>query len=191
MYLYISSCIKFLWSGNDKGTGWVRNMIIKGNNWLQSPIGSKFNPYCKCINTHCMLSNFSCICCSLLTFFQFLSKNSFRNTEYQMVWIQSMIDDLSSWTTLILNWVQTVCKGYQLPTKVAASKERLNNVSWSYLKHIALLTFFHYLCDCLSWKAIHGCRTEIKVRFVWFDSLCPSQQYFSNAGMVLPELNHY
>ena len=28
-------------------------------------------------------------------------------------------------------------------------------------------------------------------RFVWFDSLCPSQQIFSHVGTDLPGLNHY
>ena len=37
----------------------------------------------------------------------------------QTVWIQSRTDRMS-----VLIWVQTVCKGYQLTTKVTASKER-------------------------------------------------------------------
>ena len=37
-----------------------------------------------------------------------------------MVWIQIRTDVQS-----VLIWVQTVCKGYQLTTRVAASKEEL------------------------------------------------------------------
>ena len=38
----------------------------------------------------------------------------------QTVWIHIRTDDL-----LLLIWVQTVCKGYQQTTKVAANKERV------------------------------------------------------------------
>ena len=39
--------------------------------------------------------------------------------EYPMVWIQIRTDILS-----VLIWVQTICKGLQQTTKVAASKEK-------------------------------------------------------------------
>ena len=41
-------------------------------------------------------------------------------SECQTGWIQVRTDVL-----LVLIWVQTVCKGYQQTTKVAASKERV------------------------------------------------------------------
>ena len=41
-------------------------------------------------------------------------------SECETVWIQIRTDILS-----VLMWVQTVCKGYQQTTKVAASKERV------------------------------------------------------------------
>ena len=57
----------------------------------------------------------------------FYSKLSFKKnrsgtlSECQTVWIQIRTDILS-----VLIWVQTVCKQYQLTTKFAASKERVN-----------------------------------------------------------------
>ena len=75
---------------------------------------------CYCLSvrmsTLCMLGNFSCFCCMLLTFFQKVFHKHYQ--EYQMVWIQ--MDILS-----VLFCVQTVCKGYQQTAKVAASKERV------------------------------------------------------------------
>ena len=41
-----------------------------------------------------------------------------------MVWIQIRTDILS-----VLIWVQTVCKGYQQTTKVAARKERVKTIT--------------------------------------------------------------
>ena len=57
-----------------------------------------------------------------------LSADFFQKTLFdcQAVWIQIMTDILS-----VLLWVQTVCKGYQQQTKVAASKERVE--SWIFL----------------------------------------------------------
>ena len=40
-----------------------------------------------------------------------------------MVWVQIRTDILS-----VLIWVQTLCKGYQQTTKVAASKERVKSI---------------------------------------------------------------
>ena len=42
--------------------------------------------------------------------------------ECQMVWIQ-----IRTFIVLVLIWLQTVCKGYQQTTKVAASKESVIN----------------------------------------------------------------
>ena len=47
-------------------------------------------------------------------------------SECQMVWIQIRTN-----TLLVLIWPQTVCKGYQQTTKVAASKERVKQVRLS------------------------------------------------------------
>ena len=44
-------------------------------------------------------------------------------SECGTVWIQIRSDSL-----LVLIWVQTICKGYQQTTKVAASKERVNQL---------------------------------------------------------------
>ena len=48
-------------------------------------------------------------------------------TECQTVWIQIRTDILS-----VLIWVQTVCKGYQQTTKVAASKGRVGKILKAY-----------------------------------------------------------
>ena len=48
-------------------------------------------------------------------------------SECQTVWIQIRTVVLS-----VLIWVQTVCKGYQQTTKVAASKESVNLKSATY-----------------------------------------------------------
>ena len=56
-------------------------------------------------------------------FFQnelFSKKSSGTLLEYHMVWIQIRTNILS-----VVIWVQTVCKGHQHMTKVAASKERI------------------------------------------------------------------
>ena len=55
--------------------------------------------------------------CHLWIFFKNL-----KLTEYQAVWIQIRSDVLSG-----LIWVQTVCKGYQLMTKVATSSDRVKS----------------------------------------------------------------
>ena len=67
-----------------------------------------------------MLGNVSCFCCRQLTFFKINLKKNLSGTlsENQKVWIQIR--------TNILIWVQTVCKGYQQMTTVAASKARVN-----------------------------------------------------------------
>ena len=72
----------------------------------------------------CILGNFSCFCCRLLTFFQnYLFQKKFSGTplECQTVWIQIRTDVVS-----VLIWIQTVCKDYKQTAKVAACKERVN-----------------------------------------------------------------
>ena len=59
-------------------------------------------------------------------------RNTFRLTEYQMVWIQ-IRTDLS-----LLVWVLTVCKGKQQMTKVGASKGRVGDT----VKPCGFNTFF-------------------------------------------------
>ena len=76
-----------------------------------------------------MLGNISCFCCLLTFFFKInFFKKYFRNTitlsECQTVWIQIKTNILS-----VMIWVQTVCKGYQQRTKVAASKKRVKQFS--------------------------------------------------------------
>ena len=85
--------------------------------------------------TLCMLDNFSCIfCCHLLTFF---SKLTFSKillgipSERQTIWIKIRPDIPDILSGLI--WVQTVCNGYQQPTKVATGMERVKGacmLSW-------------------------------------------------------------
>ena len=63
-----------------------------------------------------------------------ISKKKLSGTlsECQTVWIPIRTDVLS-----VLIWVQTVCKGYQQTTKVAASNERVNS---------SLKRYTHYEC---------------------------------------------
>ena len=71
-----------------------------------------------------MLGNFFMLLLSSADFFQnqlFQKILSGALIECQTVWIQIRTDILS-----VLIWVQTVCKGYQQMTKVATSKERVN-----------------------------------------------------------------
>ena len=82
--------------------------------------GRRTKPTC---NKLCTLSNFNCIC-HLLIFF--LKKSAFSKktilgslSERQTVSIQIRTNVLSTRT-----WVQTVCKGYQQTTEIAAGKER-------------------------------------------------------------------
>ena len=76
-----------------------------------------------------MLGNFACFCCRLLTFFQnllFQKVLSGTLSQCQTVWIQ-----IKTVILLILIWIQTVCKGYQQTTKVAAGKERAKDYLYS------------------------------------------------------------
>ena len=75
------------------------------------------------ILTHCMLGNFSCFCCCLLTSFKIIFFEKILSgtlSECQTVWTQIRTDILS-----VLIWVQTVCKGYQQTTK-ASQTHKLN-----------------------------------------------------------------
>ena len=79
----------------------------------------RVNPF-----TICMLGNFSCFCCRLLTF----SKLSFsKNCAKTIIRVSNSLDpDQDRRSVLsVLILVQAVCKGYQQMTKVAASKERV------------------------------------------------------------------
>ena len=65
-----------------------------------------------------MLDNFACFFCRLLMSFKInFSKNSFMIgtlSEYQMAWIQIRTNRIRTNILLVLIWVETVCKGYQL-----------------------------------------------------------------------------
>ena len=63
----------------------------------------------------CMLGNFSCFCCRLLTFFKINLKKFLSGTlsGCQTFWIQIRTNIMS-----VQIWVQTVCKGYQQTTIV-------------------------------------------------------------------------
>ena len=72
--------------------------------------------------TLCMLTNFSCFCCHLLTSkLTFEKKNSGTLSDCHMVRIQIRPDIL--W---VLIWVLTLSKGYQQTTKVTASRHRVD-----------------------------------------------------------------
>ena len=74
------------------------------------------------------------VCCRLLKFSKLIiSKKSLSETqsECQAIWIQIRTDILS-----VLIWVQTVTKGHQQTTNVAASKERVNVILSFFFKVI-------------------------------------------------------
>ena len=73
-----------------------------------------------------MLGNFSNFYCRLLTFFKINIFKKFFQEHYQSV--NSLESDQVN-ILLVLIWVQTVCKGYQQMTKLAASKERVLEIS--------------------------------------------------------------
>ena len=88
--------------------------------------------------SHCMLCEFSCFCCRLLTIIcLFSNKKIYSGTwsECQTNWTQIMYSIL--W---VLIWFQTVCKGYLQTTIVAANKERVR-----ILKMLCLLLPCQYL----------------------------------------------
>ena len=63
-------------------------------------------------------------------------------SEYQTAWNQIRPDKMSG-----LIWVQTVCKGYQLTTKVAPSRQRVKykTTCWYYFLARALCSFYIWL----------------------------------------------
>ena len=109
------------------------------------------------VSTLCMLGNFSCFSCRLLTF-QILTFQKILSgtvSECQIVWIHIRTDIL-----LVLIWVQTDCKGYQQTTKIAASKERVNLFSvsvgtqWFLVAFTNLIFQFCNRCKNKSIKAL-------------------------------------
>ena len=81
------------------------------------------NSVCMFGSTFCMLGNFSCFCCRLLTFFKIDFFEKFLQelpSECQTVWIQIRTDILS-----VLIWVQTVCRGYQQMTKSPLARNEI------------------------------------------------------------------
>ena len=63
----------------------------------------------------CILGNYSCFCCRLLTFFKIkFSKNSSRNT----IRVSNCLIQIRTNIVSVLIWVQIVCKCFQKITKV-------------------------------------------------------------------------
>ena len=56
---------------------------------------------------------------------------------------------------------------------------------------VALLCCSLISCDFSILSLPHGAVGWSAVCFVCFDSLCPSQQFFSQVGMGLPRMNQY
>ena len=151
----------------------------------------------------CMLGNFSCFCCSLLTFFQNqLFQNILSGTlsECQTVWIQIRTDILS-----VLIWVWTVCKCYQQMTKVATSKEivfwfglcaaYMMQVRWVLtLWRLGIFAFFlssaELFLKLTFWKkkifqGCHQCqsvwtqiRPDISSGLIWVQTVCKGYQHW-------------
>ena len=91
-----------------------------------------------------MLGNFSCFCCHLLKKKIFPKIFSEILSECQTVCVQ-----ISG-----LNWVQTVCKGYQQRTKVATSKERVKMTptgwsTWTLSVSSSAINVYREDCFCL------------------------------------------
>ena len=73
--------------------------------------------------TLCMLGNFSCFCCCLLTFFKItFSKNSFKN----IIRVSNGLDPDQDRYYVSPDLDPNCLQSYQQMTKVAASKERVN-----------------------------------------------------------------
>ena len=72
--------------------------------------------------TFCMLGNFSCFSCRLLTFFKINFSKIISGTlsECQMFWIQIRPDILPG-----LIWVKTACKDYKQTTKFTAGRQQV------------------------------------------------------------------
>ena len=89
---------------------------------------------------------FPCFCCPLLIFFSKLTFLKIFSERYQSVRQFGSKSGLTDRTYVlsVLIWVQTVCKGYQQMTKVAASKEVVN-APVSKLNIINLATHQSYL----------------------------------------------
>ena len=109
--------------------------------------------------TLCMLGNFSCYCCRLLTFFknELFQKNlSGTLFQCQTVWIQFRTDIMS-----VLIWVQTVCKDYQQTTKVAVSKKTVimtaADTNWC-VGNLMWIVCLHDLSSHIRSSKIWNCR---------------------------------
>ena len=80
-------------------------------------------------------------------FFFFFFKKLFQKIisgillKCQMVWIKIRTDNLS-----VLIWVQTVCKGYQQTTKVAASKETVSKLLLCMTECVLDVVIYFILC---------------------------------------------
>ena len=89
--------------------------------------------------TLCMVGNFSCYCCHLLTIFKInFSKNPFRNT----IRVSNSLDRIS-----VLIWVQTVCKGQQTKN-VTDSMERVKLLYHTiHTSNVTLHLVFHRILN--------------------------------------------
>ena len=87
----------------------LRSLLISIFEWLF------YTGFTECL-TVCMLPNFSCLCCHLLTF----CKIYFLQ---QTIIVSKGLDPDQNRRSVSPIWVQTVCKGYQQMTKVTTSKE--------------------------------------------------------------------
>ena len=134
-------------------------------------------------------------------------------SEYQTVWIQNRSDIL--WGLI---WIQTVCKGYQQTTLVAKDcysmliTKHLKTV-WTQIRTDKISGLIFIRSEFLkslflklsaadknwAWEFdIKSCLNFIltflfpyNFFIVWFDSLRPSQHYFSHVGTGLPGLNQF
>ena len=127
-----------------------------------------------------MLGNFSCFW-RLLTFFlnQILQKIlSGALSECQMVLIQIRMDILS-----VLIWVQTVCKGYQQMTKIAASKEEL-----------IFLTIFHFqstrLCPAFGLAPLSHLIFSLETFTFCHDYRPPNKSVYLKIIFLIPQPKH-
>ena len=134
-----------------------------------------------------MLGNFSCFCYRLLTFFKinFFEKFHLGTLLYglQMVWTKIRTDIMS-----VLIWVQSICKGYQQMTKVAASKERVNPLHvWYYLSTAFLLKNYIFAKNSIRnvisvkqfWIQI---RLDVLSGLIWIQTVCKGYQQKMLAG---------
>ena len=114
--------------------------------------------------TPCMLGNFSCFCCQLLTFSKLtISKISFRNT----IRVSNRLDQDQDRHNFGPDLGPIVSKGYQQMTKVAASKERAESI-------------------CLEFNSASGNHCHMLMNFVKFlDLNQPDKMYDADLNCLM------